>query len=180
MSQPTQVILQAAHALRRSSHPALRKLSVESTEQGLVLTGQVTSYYLKQLAQETIMPHRGQLQLVNKVNVETEPVAVVVEAVRAGAQRQLVGRPPQVADQEPVSGEPPVEVRLDVAEVRVALGQGVADEDDAVAGLDLQAGCVVGRAGGGEQEQGREEQGAGGAHHRGASSGGPVRAGAGG
>lgn len=75
MSQ-SQVITQAAHALRKSCHPALRKLSVEGAEQSLVLTGQVTSYYLKQLAQETIMPHRGQFQLVNNVNVETTPVSV--------------------------------------------------------------------------------------------------------
>lgn len=63
------VVTQAAHALRRSSHPALRHLRVEETDASLIISGKVTSYYLKQLAQETIMPVRGSLQLVNKVDV---------------------------------------------------------------------------------------------------------------
>lgn len=71
MSLPTQLTTQAAHALRRSSHPALRKLNVEDNEGHLVLSGRVTSYYLKQLAQETIMPHRGERKLVNNVHVES-------------------------------------------------------------------------------------------------------------
>lgn len=64
------VVSQASHALKKSSHPALRNLSVEGSESDLVISGKVTSYYLKQLAQETIMPVRGSFQLVNKVNVE--------------------------------------------------------------------------------------------------------------
>jgi hypothetical protein len=64
------VVTQAAHALRRSLHPALRRLSVETSDQALIISGRVTSYYLKQLAQETIMPVRGELELVNRVNVE--------------------------------------------------------------------------------------------------------------
>lgn len=69
-----QVVDKATHALKRSSHPALRNLSVEGKDCDLVISGKVTSYYLKQLAQETIMPVRGSYQLVNKVNV----VAVIV------------------------------------------------------------------------------------------------------
>lgn len=64
------VVTQAAHALRRSLHPALRRLRVETDDQALIISGRVTSYYLKQLAQETIMPVRGELELVNRVNVE--------------------------------------------------------------------------------------------------------------
>jgi hypothetical protein len=64
------VVTQAAHALRRSLHPALRRLRVETNDQALIISGRVTSYYLKQLAQETIMPVRGELELVNRVNVE--------------------------------------------------------------------------------------------------------------
>ena len=63
------VVTQAAHALKRSLHPALRHLRVEENDNCLVISGRVTSYYLKQLAQETIMPVRGALQLVNRVNV---------------------------------------------------------------------------------------------------------------
>lgn len=63
------VVSQATHALKRSSHPALRRLSVEGNEEILILSGQVSSFYLKQLAQETIMPVRGELALVNRIKV---------------------------------------------------------------------------------------------------------------
>lgn len=69
MSSSAHVVSQAAHALKRSSHPALRTLSVEGTDAALIISGKVTSYYLKQLAQETIMSCREGLQLVNKVDV---------------------------------------------------------------------------------------------------------------
>lgn len=71
MTSSAQVVNQASFALKKSSHPALRTLSVEGNDSALVISGRVTSYYLKQLAQETIMPVRGALRLVNKVNVET-------------------------------------------------------------------------------------------------------------
>jgi osmotically-inducible protein OsmY len=64
------VVTQAAHALRRSLHPALRHLNVETDDHALIISGRVASYYLKQLAQETIMPVRGELELVNRVNVD--------------------------------------------------------------------------------------------------------------
>jgi osmotically-inducible protein OsmY len=61
---------QAAHALKRSLHPALRGLRVEETDDCLIISGRVNSYYLKQLAQETIMAVRGDRQLVNRVSVD--------------------------------------------------------------------------------------------------------------
>ena len=63
------IAIQAAHALKKSSHPALRHLRVEGNDEALVLSGKVTSYYLKQLAQETVMPVREGLRLVNKIDV---------------------------------------------------------------------------------------------------------------
>jgi len=69
MSITLHAVSQASHALKKSSHPALRKLNVEGTRESLIISGQVTSYYLKQLAQETIMPVRGELSLVNRVAV---------------------------------------------------------------------------------------------------------------
>ncbi len=69
MASPVQFMNQAAHALKRSLHPALRYLSVEETDDSLIISGRVNSYYLKQLAQETLMPVRGERQLVNRVNV---------------------------------------------------------------------------------------------------------------
>jgi hypothetical protein len=59
----------AAEALQQSSHPALRELSVDESEATIVISGSVASYYLKQLAQETLRPIRGRRQLVNRVVV---------------------------------------------------------------------------------------------------------------
>jgi hypothetical protein len=59
----------AATALRQSPIPALRKLAVEETDAAIVLSGNVSSYYLKQLAQETIMPVLAGRELHNRVNV---------------------------------------------------------------------------------------------------------------
>jgi hypothetical protein len=55
--------------LRQSCLPALRNLAVEETEAKVVLTGAVGSYYLKQLAQETVMPVLGARELYNRVRV---------------------------------------------------------------------------------------------------------------
>jgi hypothetical protein len=69
MSPVSAVQSRAADALRHSSHPALRKLSVEETDDRIIISGRVASYYLKQLAQETIMPVRGDLMVINRVAV---------------------------------------------------------------------------------------------------------------
>jgi hypothetical protein len=69
MISTARVASQAARALKKSSHPALRNLSVEGAEGDLIISGKVSSYYLKQLAQETIMSVREGLRLVNKVDV---------------------------------------------------------------------------------------------------------------
>ena len=63
------LISRADQVLKQSPIPALRKLSVEENDQTVVLSGLVSSYYLKQLAQETIMPVLGDRQLHNRVMV---------------------------------------------------------------------------------------------------------------
>jgi hypothetical protein len=67
--------LPATQALRHSPIPALRRLDLEETDSAVVITGRVTSYYLKQLAQETILPVLAGRELRNHVNVirETAP-----------------------------------------------------------------------------------------------------------
>lgn len=60
---------QAAQALRQSSNPALRRLSVAETTDVVTLTGRVSSYYAKQLAQEAILPHLAGRELINRVVV---------------------------------------------------------------------------------------------------------------
>ena len=66
------IVTTAAHALKRSYYAALRRLSVEGTDGSIIISGNVSSYYMKQLAQETVMPVRGSLKLVNRVNVERD------------------------------------------------------------------------------------------------------------
>ena len=44
------------------------ELSVSSSENSLILSGKVTSYYFKQIAQEAVMAHRGDLRLDNQVD----------------------------------------------------------------------------------------------------------------
>jgi hypothetical protein len=56
-------------ALRQSPIPALRNLRVEETEEAIILSGSVNTYYLKQLAQETLMPLRGSRLLHNRIVV---------------------------------------------------------------------------------------------------------------
>jgi hypothetical protein len=69
MSPTASVVSGAAEALKRSAHPALRQLRVEETDSAIVISGRVSSYYLKQLAQEAIMPVRGLRELLNQVTV---------------------------------------------------------------------------------------------------------------
>jgi hypothetical protein len=59
----------AGQAMRQSSIPSLRKLHVEESDLHLELTGFVSSYYLKQLAQETVMPFLGARELKNRIVV---------------------------------------------------------------------------------------------------------------
>src|SRR5262245_6602172 len=47
MTQSAPACVRAAQALRRSSHPALRKLSVEETDSAIIISGRVSTYYLK-------------------------------------------------------------------------------------------------------------------------------------
>ena len=59
----------ASAVLRQSPIPALRKLSIEETDAAVVICGAVSSYYLKQLAQETVMPILAGRELHNRVAV---------------------------------------------------------------------------------------------------------------
>jgi len=70
---PTMEHTRATQALHRSPIPALRKLSLEETDDVVVINGRVSSYYLKQLAQEAVMPALGGRQLRNRVAVVREP-----------------------------------------------------------------------------------------------------------
>lgn len=69
MQSLTSASSQAELALKQSPIPALRALSVEETDSQVVISGHVPSYYLKQMAQETVMPVLDRRGLVNHVKV---------------------------------------------------------------------------------------------------------------
>jgi hypothetical protein len=69
MEATTDVATQATRTLQ-STHPALRHLNVEGAGETLVISGTVTCYYHKQLAQEALRSLRGDLQLVNHIKVQ--------------------------------------------------------------------------------------------------------------
>jgi hypothetical protein len=69
MSPTTLQPSRAAQLLGRSPIPALRKLSLEESDNEVVIVGRVSSYYLKQLAQEAIMPVLDGRALQNRVAV---------------------------------------------------------------------------------------------------------------
>lgn len=58
-----------ASMLRQSPLPDLRRLHVDEDEFEVVLSGIVPSYYLKQLAQETVRAGVGDRRLRNRVAV---------------------------------------------------------------------------------------------------------------
>ncbi|MBA4188299.1 MAG: hypothetical protein C0467_09865 [Planctomycetaceae bacterium] len=55
--------------LTSSPLPQLRRLLVTATDHEVVITGRVTSYYMKQLAQESIRSFLGARRLLNQVEV---------------------------------------------------------------------------------------------------------------
>jgi hypothetical protein len=62
-------VLNARQALQAKRVPALQKVQVEENDGQVVLSGSVSSYYLKQLAQEAIMPVLNRRTLLNQVRV---------------------------------------------------------------------------------------------------------------
>ncbi len=69
MSLATLDTSSATQALRESPIAALRRLSINETERNVVIQGTVPSYYLKQLAQETLMPLLDGRLLLNHISV---------------------------------------------------------------------------------------------------------------
>jgi hypothetical protein len=59
-------------ALTSSPLGQLRRLVVTADATQVVITGQVSSYYLKQMAQETVRPVLGDRTLLNRVVVSPE------------------------------------------------------------------------------------------------------------
>ena len=58
-----------AEVLAASPMPELRRLEVEATDEAVTLRGRVSSFYLKQMAQECVKPAVAGRRLVNRVEV---------------------------------------------------------------------------------------------------------------
>ena len=58
-----------AELLTQSPQPLLRRLKVEETDEAVVLSGTLPTYFLKQLAQETIRPNLAGRRLLNRIVV---------------------------------------------------------------------------------------------------------------
>jgi hypothetical protein len=69
MSGSSTLVAAPGDILTTSPLPHLRRLSVTVNEAEVVITGQVPSFYLKQLAQETIRPTIGPRRILNRVEV---------------------------------------------------------------------------------------------------------------
>lgn len=69
MSATTLKKLAPLEVLRESPIMALRTLSLEESDTAVIINGDLPTYYLKQLAQETLRPVLGGRQLVNHVQV---------------------------------------------------------------------------------------------------------------
>jgi hypothetical protein len=69
MASISTVQTRALQVMQPNCHPALRLLRVQETDEAIIISGRVSSYYLKQLAQETLMAVRGTRELTNRVTV---------------------------------------------------------------------------------------------------------------
>lgn len=59
----------ATEVLRQSPQPLLRRLHVYESAEEIILAGTLPSYFLKQVAQETIRPVLGGRRLLNRIEV---------------------------------------------------------------------------------------------------------------
>jgi hypothetical protein len=113
--------------------PALRRLTVEETETVVVLGGTVSSYYLKQLAQETILPALRGRELHNRVTIGGKPAS---PARSSPADFNLVWDP------EAVSAEEYAQMVAALGDIVRAAG-GVGVKRIAEQGFGVSAGKVV-------------------------------------
>lgn len=59
----------ARAALESSPHLPIRRIRVEATGAGLVISGRVESFFLKQMAQETVRDVAREISLSNRIEV---------------------------------------------------------------------------------------------------------------
>ena len=67
--KPLNVQPLAVSALQQSPISALHRLEVTASDDRIILTGKVGSFYYKQLAQEAVVPLAGHREIVNNIRV---------------------------------------------------------------------------------------------------------------
>jgi osmotically-inducible protein OsmY len=72
MSPCPVLVADPTESLAVSPLPQLRRLRVTVNDDEVIITGQVSSYYFKQLAQEAVRPTLGDRRLLNLVEVYRE------------------------------------------------------------------------------------------------------------
>ena len=83
VQDPTVVAAAVAKSrLQQSSYPEVRNVSCEVRDDVLILSGRVSSYYFKQLAQALVADANGAMQVNNQVNVPPWPDSDETEAVQ--------------------------------------------------------------------------------------------------
>ena len=80
--------------LEVSSYAEVRRLTCTQQGGALVLTGRVSSYYQKQVAQETAREFAGELSIVNALEVAATPAPCSAETAASAARRSLPETPP--------------------------------------------------------------------------------------
>lgn len=66
----------AGERLRATGYPELRNIDCSCRRGQLILRGRVTSYFQKQLAQETLRTLPGKRSILNEVEVVSDPSAI--------------------------------------------------------------------------------------------------------
>ena len=72
--QPSDVLRQAAEALKRKGRVSLVRVEIELVDGAVLLRGKVPSYYIKQLAQESILPVAKEFRLSVSNLLQVNPV----------------------------------------------------------------------------------------------------------
>ena len=69
MTVPPRISSESIDVLSTSSHSEVRRLSVQVIDGTVVISGQVSSYYHKQVAQEAVRKAKHDSKLLNLVHV---------------------------------------------------------------------------------------------------------------
>ena len=72
MTVPPRFSTDSIDILLNSTHSEVRRLSVKLIDDMIVISGRVSCYYHKQIAQEAILKAKGDIKLVNLVQVVSE------------------------------------------------------------------------------------------------------------